>query len=146
MATDWKWEMLLFATNAANTQANRNIIADVFTDNDSGELVENERLAFENASRLALTSAPTVSVARAISSSVKKNMRDELEIAIDLINLGLSNQNKLVWYLIASVDLQNFDKGQLIRSSESSVDNRIKTAFDWQDALSDLELVVIEDE
>ena len=143
--TEWQWIILLFATLEANTAENRNIIAEVFANNSSGESVEDERKAFQNAARLVQASAPTVVIARAISSSVKKAMRDELEIAINTINEGLSPQNELRWYLIAAIDLANFDKGQLIRSSEPSVDNRIGTQFTWQDALDNLGIVEIEE-
>jgi hypothetical protein len=139
--TLWKWTLFLFAPTAANTANNRNTLADIYVAHGSGESVANERLMFIDAPRLALSSAPTVLVARGLICPVKQSMRDALQTAIETINTPLSAANKIRWYAIAAIDLPTFAAGQLIASNRNTVDNRVGTAFTWQDALTDLGLV-----
>jgi hypothetical protein len=139
--TNWKWTLFLFASNTANTQTNRNTLADIYVAHGSGESTANERLMFTDAPRLALIATPTVQVARGLICPVKQSMRDALQDAIATINTPLSNANKIRWYALAAIDLPSFAAGQLMASNRSSVDNRVGTLFTWQDALTDLGLV-----
>ncbi len=139
--TLWKWRLILIAPNAANTQQNRDTLAQIFVDHLSGESLANEKLMFTSAANLALIATPLVLAARGIGFPVKQTMRDSLQTAIATINTPLSNANKLRWYAIANINLSGFSEGQLMASNRSTVDNRVGTAFTWADALADLGLV-----
>ena len=144
MVTNWKWTLMVFAPLAAITENNKDTLAAVFTNNGSGETVANERKMFDNVARLAFAAAPTVLVARGFTTPVKQSMRDALQTAIETINAPLSNANKVRWYALAAIQLENADEGDLLLSNRNTVDNRIGTLFTWQDALTDLGLVVME--
>lgn len=141
--TLWKWRIFIFANTVANTQANRDTLAQVFVDSGAGESLANEKLMFGNARRLALAASPTVLAAHGISFPVKASMRDNLQTAIATINAPLSNANKVRWYLVAVVDWSTFQAGDLIASNRSTVDALIGQPFTWQDALTDLGLVAM---
>jgi hypothetical protein len=139
--TLWKWRLILIAPNAANTQQNRDTLAQVFINHASGESLANEKLMFTNAPRLALAASPTVLAGRGVILPVKQSMRDSLQTAIATINTPLSNANKVRWYLIANTNLPGFNEGQLMASNRTTVDGRVGTAFGWSDVLADLSLV-----
>ncbi len=141
--TDWKWILIVIAPLAAITENNKNTLADVFANNGSGESAANERKMFDNVARLALASSPTVLVARGFTTPVKVSMRDALELAMDTINTPLSNANKIRYYAIAAVDLPQYDAGDLIKSNRATVEGLYGSPFGWQDALTDLGLVVM---
>jgi hypothetical protein len=141
--TLWKWRLFIFANTVANTQANRDALAQVFVDSGAGESLANEKLMFTNAVRLALPASPSVLAAHGVSFPVKASMRDNLQTAIATINAPLSNANKVRWYLVAAIDWTTFQAGDLIASNRSTVDGLVGTPFTFADALTDLGLVAI---
>lgn len=140
MATQWQWRLLMAVPMVAGTPANRNALADIIAAS-SGESSANERRMFDNAVKLALSATPLVQVGWGLSFPVKQSMRDDLQALITSINAGQTAINRIHWYLLHNDSNENV----LISSSRNSayVTSRIGQVFRYQDALTDLGLVVM---
>jgi len=126
--SDWKWRLYFFIRAIDATAENRQVFAEIFTNNGSLETVENERKIADSAIKLS-TSGDLPAQVFGINTLVKADMRTALQAFIDSLP-----QSR--WYATANGDQPNYADGCLIAANDGS--GVIGQAFTWEDALADL--------
>lgn len=148
MATDWRYRLILIVHINANTADNRTAFAQAFVDNGGGETLENERLMFGNAVRLALASTPTIHRAYGLSVPVKASMRDALLTVLAQVDAPLPAAQKSVYYGLANVDgavfqSTSYDTGECFYANRAEDADFIGSGLTTAMILQRLNLVVM---
>ena len=140
MATEWKWRIYLFVRAADATAANRQTFAEIYSNNGSGETVEDELKMFLTVVRLSTTGNEPAQ-AFGINTVAKTAMRDEFKSLLDT----LTNASYAV---VASVELPGYQEHELVMTNFDVTLNGQIVA--WDAALRYIEnefgLVVIQPE
>ena len=109
MTTEWKWRIYLFVRAVDATSANRQAIAEIYTNNGSGETVEDELKMFLSVVRLS-TNGNEPAQAFGINTVAKTAMRDDFKTLLD----SLTNARYAV---IASVELPGYQESELVMTN-----------------------------
>ena len=137
MATEWKWRIYLFVRAVDVTAANRQALAEIYTNNGSGETVVDELKMFLSVVRLSTTGNEPAQ-AFGINTVAKTAMRDEFKSLLDT----LTNARYAV---VASVELPGYQEHELVMTNFDVTPNG--QIVSWDAALKYIEnefgLVVI---
>lgn len=147
--TLWKWRLILICHVNANTAQTRDALAQVFVSHGGGESLDNERLMFGNAVRLALAATPTVHRAFGLSFPVKASMRDALLTVIQQIDAPLTAAQKSVYYGISNVNGamwqgQAYNEDVCFYANRAADADLVGTVLRPRDVLTRLGLVVLQ--
>jgi len=126
--TLWKWRLLLFVRAADATAENKQTVAHIYTDNTSGETLEDESKLFNAVIRLSVSGEAPAQVF-GINTAVKAQMRTDMQAFLDTLP-------QCRYYGVANVELPQWNAGDLLVSNGGS--GVIGQPFTWQDALQDL--------
>ena len=118
--TAWKYRMYLFFRKADVNAGNRAALAAIFTNNGSGQTVDEEMLMFDTLLRFSQTGNEPATVF-GISSPVKLSMRDDLKDFLDGLDNSrfavIANTKRLPGYQDKELIMTNFDvepNGQIV--------------------------------
>lgn len=129
MTTLWRWRMYLFVRSVDATQANKLVLAHVYTDNGSMESVQDEVRALDHPVRLSV-SGELPAQAYGLNTPLKTAMRADMQTFLD----GLTNARYVV---VANTKLPNYRDSEFVLTNfpdpEPDPTGKIVT---WQAALN----------
>ena len=109
MTSEWKWRIYLFVRAIDATAANRQTLAEIYSNNGSGETVEDELKMFFTVVRLSTTGNKPAQ-AFGINTVAKTAMRDEFKTLLD----SLTNARYAV---VTSVELPGYQERELVMTN-----------------------------
>ncbi len=142
MATKWVVRLYFFVPVSAVDATLRDMVADAFANNASGETALNERKLVNTLARLS-TSGNEPAQALALNSAVKLAMRTAIRTIIQAVP-----QN--AWYVVSNVNgllisETPYNEGELIAfGGRAQATGRVGTPFTFAEAVADLGLQAIE--
>lgn len=143
MMTKWILRLYFFVPVSAVNTTLRDMVADAFANNASGETALNERRLVDSLARLSVSGTEPVQVL-ALNSAVKTAMRTAVRTVI-----GAVLQN--AWYVVSNVDgliigESTYNENELVAfGGRAAATGRIGTLFTFADAVSDLGLQSIDE-
>ena len=109
MITEWKWRIYLFVRAVDATTTNRQALAEIYSNNGSGETVADELKMFLSVVRLSTAGNGPAQV-YGINTVAKTTMQDEFKILLD----SLTNARYVV---VASVELPGYQEHELVMTN-----------------------------
>ena len=109
MTTKWKWRIYLFLRSIDATAANKQALAEIYSNNGSGETVADELKMFLSVARLSTTDNE-LAQAFGINTVAKTAMRDEFKALLD----SFTNARYAV---VASVELPGYQEHELVMTN-----------------------------
>lgn len=127
--SNWKVRMMLFVRAVDNTPANRQSFGEIYANNGSMENVSDESKLFDNAMRLSTTGNTPAQVFGLETLLLLPDMRDDMRTFLDTLP-----QSR--YYVVANIDLPQYDRGELMLANGGS--GVMGEPFAMTDALNDL--------
>lgn len=131
MTTDWKFRLFLFVRAVDATNANKQALAAIYTDNGSGEALADELKMFDSVVRLSTTGTEPAQVL-GINLTAKPGMKDEF---VALLN-GLTDPT---WAVLANTTFDGYGDSEVIAVSPTLNPNFVGLVVSWRQALDYLE-------